>query len=51
MKVAMLDARGVASPTFAVPPNPALVGWSLYWQALTAMPPRLGNLEVTTFSQ
>jgi hypothetical protein len=47
-----LDKNGRTSLVFAVPPGPAIVGVSLYWQA--AFGPRwqarLSNLEMTTFT-
>jgi hypothetical protein len=45
--VGALDGAGKAIYTQQVPPIPALVGLTLYWQALTGA--RLGNLERTTF--
>jgi hypothetical protein len=44
-----LDADGRASASFAIANDPALVGTSLYWQALIANPRKLTNLEITTF--
>ena len=43
-----LDAQGRASIPFAVPQSPALVGASLYWQAVVGAPFALTNLEITT---
>ncbi|MCI0588665.1 MAG: FG-GAP-like repeat-containing protein [Planctomycetes bacterium] len=43
-----LDAQGRASLSFVVPANPALLGGSLYWQAVVGWPLRFTNLEVTT---
>ncbi len=43
-----LDLQGRASLSFAVPANPALVGGTLYWQALVGPPLRFSNLEITT---
>ncbi|MGH7151883.1 MAG: FG-GAP repeat domain-containing protein, partial [Planctomycetota bacterium] len=45
-----LDPEGRASVSFAVPASPALLGVSVYWQALLALPARLTNLEVSTFT-
>ncbi|MCI0588292.1 MAG: VCBS repeat-containing protein [Planctomycetes bacterium] len=44
----LLDPQGRASVTFPVPANPALVGASLYWQAIVGPPFRFTNLEITT---
>ncbi len=44
----VLDLQGRASVTFPVPANPALVGQSLFWQAVVGPPLRFTNLEVTT---
>ncbi len=44
------DAQGRAAVTFPVPADPALVGQSLYWQAMVVGPARLTNLETTTFT-
>jgi hypothetical protein len=44
----VLDAQGRADLTLPVPANPALIGLSLYWQALVGPPFRLTNLEITT---
>jgi len=46
----LLDAQGRASITFAVPANAALVGASVYWQAVVASPARFTNLEITTLT-
>jgi hypothetical protein len=46
----VLDAEGRGSASYAVPDEPALIGRSLYWQALFVHPRRLTNLEITTFS-
>ncbi len=46
----LLDADGRASLTYPVPANSALVGASLYWQALVAAPARFTNLEITTLT-
>ncbi|HET6202174.1 MAG TPA: FG-GAP-like repeat-containing protein [Planctomycetota bacterium] len=43
-----LDPQGRASVSFLVPANAALVGLSLYWQAVVGPPLRFTNLEVTT---
>ncbi|MGH7151453.1 MAG: hypothetical protein ACREIU_12185 [Planctomycetota bacterium] len=43
-----LDPQGRASLAFSVPGNPALVGVSLYRQAVVGPPVRFTNLEVTT---
>jgi len=43
-----LDPQGRTSVSFPVPASPALVGFSLYWQALVGPPFRFTNLEVTT---
>jgi hypothetical protein len=44
----VLDGDGLASPVFQVPPQPALEGVELFWQAYYEEPrPRLSNLEVT----
>ena len=44
----LLNVFRQASLTFLVPPNPALVGGSLYWQAVIGPPLRFTNLETTT---
>jgi hypothetical protein len=44
----VLDPQGRASLSFLVPANPALVGQSLYWQAVVGPPLRLTDLEITT---
>ncbi len=46
----LLDADGRASLTYPVPANPAVVGASLYWQALVVGPARFTNLEITTLT-
>ncbi|MCI0587429.1 MAG: VCBS repeat-containing protein [Planctomycetes bacterium] len=46
----LLDAQGHVAVTYQVPAVPALVGQSLYWQAVVVGPARLTNLETTTFS-
>ncbi len=46
----LLDGQGRAAPTFLVPAVPALVGGTIYWQALVVGPARLTNLEKTTFT-
>jgi len=46
----LLDGQGRAAPTFPVPADAALVGATLYWQAVLASPARLTNLEATPFS-
>jgi VCBS repeat protein len=46
----LLDAQGQAAVTYQAPAVPALVGQSLYWQAVVVGPARLTNLEVTTFT-
>jgi hypothetical protein len=43
-----LDPQGRASLSSLVPPIPALVGVSAYWQAGVGPPPLLTNLEITT---
>ena len=46
-----LDGDGTAAATFAVAPNPALVGLTLYWQAAVDSPTlRLTNLDLTLFT-
>jgi hypothetical protein len=45
---AAYDTNGHAEFTAPVPNNPGLLGLSIYWQALSFTPLRLGNLEVTT---
>ncbi|HET6201957.1 MAG TPA: VCBS repeat-containing protein [Planctomycetota bacterium] len=45
-----LDGAGRASISFGVPPNPALVGFSVYWQGMVAGPLRFTNLEVTALT-
>ncbi len=45
-----LDPQGRANITFPVPANPAIVGLSLFWQAVVGPPLRFTNLEVTTVS-
>jgi hypothetical protein len=45
-----LDVSGRKRCTFAIPPTPALIGATRYWQALVGRPPRLTNLEATTFT-
>ncbi|MGH7151247.1 MAG: FG-GAP-like repeat-containing protein, partial [Planctomycetota bacterium] len=45
-----LDAQGRAAVSFDVPPAPALVGLSVYWQGIAGPPLRLTNLEVTTLT-
>ncbi|MCU0864562.1 MAG: VCBS repeat-containing protein [Planctomycetes bacterium] len=49
MATGALDAAGKAVFQQPVPPIPALVGLTLYWQAMTGTTARLGNLERTTF--
>ncbi|MEM7308025.1 MAG: VCBS repeat-containing protein [Planctomycetota bacterium] len=44
-----LGADGRATVGFAVPSNPALVGFTLHWQALLGDPLLLSNRERTTF--
>jgi hypothetical protein len=46
----LLDGAGRASIAFPVPANPALVGASVYWQAVIASPAGLTNLEITTLT-
>jgi hypothetical protein len=46
----LLDAQGRATFTSFVPDSPALVGLTVYWQAVVAGPARFTNLEVTTFT-
>ena len=46
----LLDAQGHVAVTYQVPAVPALVGQSLYWQAVVVGPARLTNLETTTFT-
>ncbi|MGH7152004.1 MAG: FG-GAP repeat domain-containing protein, partial [Planctomycetota bacterium] len=46
----LLDAQGRAAPTFPVPATPALVGGTIYWQALVVGPAKLSNLEATIFA-
>ncbi|HET6202411.1 MAG TPA: VCBS repeat-containing protein [Planctomycetota bacterium] len=46
----LLDAQGHAAVTYQVPGVPALVGQTLYWQAVVVGPARLTNLEKTTFT-
>ncbi len=45
-----LDSQGRSSVSFVVPPNPVLLGGSLYWQAVVGAPLRLTNLEITTLT-
>ena len=45
----LLDARGKAAVTFAVPAEVSLVSPVLYWQGLVGTPLRFTNLETTTF--
>ncbi len=45
-----LDPGGQADLTFPVPANPALVGASLYWQAVVGPPLRFTNLEITALT-
>ncbi len=45
-----LDPQGRASISFLVPPNPSLVGLSVYWQGLVANPLRFTNLEIATLT-
>jgi hypothetical protein len=45
-----LDNNGRSSVSFNVPSTPALVGVSLYWQAVVGPMARLSNLEITTFT-
>jgi hypothetical protein len=47
--IGALDGAGAATFQQLVPPVPALVGWTMYWQTLSGTPLRLGNLERTTF--
>lgn len=47
----MLDATGQAAITLGVPSDRALPGHTVYWQAFVGNPPRLTNLEFTTFSK
>jgi hypothetical protein len=46
----LLDGQGHVAVTYSVPPTLALVGGSLYWQALVVGPAKLTNFEVTTFT-
>ncbi|HKB17087.1 MAG TPA: hypothetical protein VKF62_13555, partial [Planctomycetota bacterium] len=46
----LLDGQGRAGPTFPVPAVPALVGATMFWQALVVGPARFTNLEKTTFT-
>jgi VCBS repeat protein len=46
----LLDAQGHVAVTYQVPAIPALIGQSLYWQAVVVGPARLTNLETTTFT-
>jgi len=46
----LFDSEGEASIAFPVPADPALLGASVYWQAVVASPARLTNLEVTTLT-
>ncbi|MCI0589931.1 MAG: VCBS repeat-containing protein, partial [Planctomycetes bacterium] len=43
-----LDPQGRASLSLLVPASPALVGVSVYWQALVGPPLLFANLEITT---
>ncbi|MEM7305904.1 MAG: VCBS repeat-containing protein [Planctomycetota bacterium] len=45
-----LDAAGEGSVTAPIPASTALVGLSLYWQALVGLPVRFANLERTTLT-
>ncbi|HKB15562.1 MAG TPA: FG-GAP-like repeat-containing protein, partial [Planctomycetota bacterium] len=45
---AALDPQGHASLSLLVPSSPALVGLSVYWQAVVGPPFLLTNLEITT---
>ena len=45
-----LDGLGRATPTFAVPAGPALVGLAAFWQSALGSPLALSNLEITTLS-
>ncbi len=45
-----LSKKGEASWSTAVPNQPALLGSTLYWQALVGAQPRLTNAERTTFT-
>lgn len=44
-----LDEQGEAVHRVVLPDHPALLGKTLYWQAVTGDPQRLTNLEPTTF--
>ncbi len=44
-----LDSLGRAAVTLGIPSDLALPGNTVYWQALVGSPPRLTNLEFTTF--
>ncbi|HKB16972.1 MAG TPA: FG-GAP-like repeat-containing protein, partial [Planctomycetota bacterium] len=46
--VGPFDPQGRASYSIQVPPIPALVGASAYWQAIVGLPLALTNLEITT---
>ena len=43
------DANGRATRRFMVPSLAALIGLDVYWQALMGAPPRVSNLERSTF--
>ncbi len=45
------DSEGQAAVTLGVPSDRALPGTTVYWQALVGDPPRLTNLEFTTFRE
>jgi hypothetical protein len=44
-----LEDSGQTALPFEVPSTSELAGRTLYWQALVGSPPRLTNLEATTF--
>ncbi len=44
-----LDSLGRAAVTLGIPSDLAIPGNTVYWQALVGSPPRLTNLEFTTF--
>ncbi|HKB14842.1 MAG TPA: FG-GAP-like repeat-containing protein, partial [Planctomycetota bacterium] len=46
----LFDGTGRATVGYAVPANPALLGATVYWQALVAGPARFANLEITSLT-
>ena len=48
--IGLLDGSGFDTAQFPIPDNPALVGFTLHWQALLGGPLMFSNREMTTFT-